>query len=161
MLERRLASYTEMSVSSRTAQREVGKAERQLALLDALVERRDALIETCRHENPGTGEITAAAERVEHALTEARTGIGDAAEPLRRTRSRGVYRSPSGEFVVLAYDSAGIEHRHHHAAREAARTHAQAVRLSEEGVGAASHGYLNTSETLGSNWTGGGTSGSG
>ena len=113
------------------------------------------MLETCRHDPPSTTEITAAAEQLEHALAEARTGSATRAERLRRTRTRGVHRSPSGEFVVLVYDTVGIEHRHHHASHEAARTHARAVRLSDEGIGAASQGFLNASETLGSNWTGG------
>ena len=122
-----------MSVTSRFAQREVDKAEHQLALLDTLVADRDALLATCRHDPPSTTEIASAAEQLEHALAEARTGIGHGAERLRRTRTRGVHRSPSGEYVVLAYDTVGIEHRHHYAAREAARAHARAARLSESG----------------------------
>ena len=117
----RLASYREMSVSSRFAQREVDRAEHQLALLDTLVADHDALLATCRQDPPSTAEIASAAARLEQAIAEARTGIGDAAERLRRTRIRGVHRSPSGEYVVLDYDNVGIEHRHHHAAREAAR----------------------------------------
>ena len=134
VLERRLASYREMSVTSRFAQRELDKTEHQLALLDTLVADRDALLATCRHDPPDPTEIASAATRLEQALAETRTGIGDGAERLRRTRTRGVHHSPSGEYVVLAYDTVGIEYRHHHAAREAARAHARALRLTTKDI---------------------------
>jgi hypothetical protein len=45
-----------------------------------------------------------------------------------------VLRSPSGEYVVLAYDSTGVLERHRFATRSEARTFYTLVREDERGL---------------------------
>jgi hypothetical protein len=132
LLERRLASYREMSVTSRRSARELAKVERQLGYLDALGSHREELERAARRKPAIENDITAATQLLEHTLEEARALLRDEAEPLGRTLARSVYRSPSGEYVVLAYDTSGIERRHRFATRKEARAHSRALRLQDK-----------------------------
>ena len=133
-LEARLASYREASITSRRSASEAQRLERHVRLLDGLSAAREALVAVGGRDDADADEVTEATRRVEQLLDEARTDIGDSAEPLRRTRSRGILRSPSGEFVVLAYDSTGVLERHRFATRAEARTFHALVREDERGL---------------------------
>jgi hypothetical protein len=133
-LEARLASYREASITSRRSASEAQRLERHLRLLDGLSAARDALVAVGGRDDADADEVTGATGHVERLLEEARTEIGDSAEPLRRTLSRGVLRSPSGEYVVLAYDSTGVLERHHFRSRGEARTFYALVREDERGL---------------------------
>jgi hypothetical protein len=121
-----------MGVTSRRSQRQAEKVERQLACFDELQAMREALVVIAGRNRPDADEITTATHQLDAALTTARELIGDSAEPLRRTVSRGVYRSPSGEFVVLTFDTLGIEHRHHFDQRAEARAFRRSAAHSEK-----------------------------
>lgn len=132
LLERRIIAYREMSVTSHRSQREVAKTERQLACLDALAAHREELERAARRRPASERDITAATRVLVDALDDARNLVGNEAEPLRRTLSRGVYRSPSGEYVVIGWDTVGIEQRHHFQTHAEARAHARVVRIQEK-----------------------------
>lgn len=132
VLEQRVVSYRDMSVTSRRSARELDKVERQLACLDALSSHREELERAARGQPASRTDITAATQLLEETLEEARALVGHDAEPLRKTLSRGVYRSPSGEYVVLEYDTVGIERRHRFATRAEARARARTIRFQEK-----------------------------
>jgi len=132
ILERNLASYQRMGVNSHRSRQEAEKVERSLVCVDAVAAARETLVHSGQRERPVTEEIAEATARLEQMLAEARAAVGDSAERLRRTRSRAVYRSGSGEFVVLAYDTLGIERRHRFDTRTEARAFHLSVRLTEK-----------------------------
>lgn len=132
LLEQRLATYREMSVTSRVSARAFAKVERQLACLDSLGSHRDELERAARRRPPSADDVATATQILERTLEEARALVKYDAEPLKRTRSRGVYRSPSGEYVVLGHDTVGIERRHRFDTRAAARAHARTLRFQEK-----------------------------
>jgi hypothetical protein len=133
-LEARLASYRQASITSRRSASEAQRLEHHVRLLDGLSAAREALVAVGGRDDVDADEVVESTGRVEHLLEEARTDIGDSAEPLRRTLSRGVLRSPSGEYVVLAYDSTGVLERHRFATRGEARTFHALVREAERGL---------------------------
>jgi hypothetical protein len=133
-LEARLASYRQTSITSRRSASEVRRLEHHVRLLDGLSAAREALVAVGGRDDVDADEVVESTGRVEQLLEEARTEIGDSAEPLRRTLSRGVLRSPSGEYVVLAYDSTGVLERHRFATRGEARTFHTLVREDERGL---------------------------
>ena len=130
-LEERLAAYREMSVTSRLSARQLAKVERQLECLDTLPSHREELERAACRQPPNAKDITAATQLLEDALEQARRLVEHDAEPLRRTPYRGVYRSPSGEYVVRDYDTVGIERRRRFDSRGEARACARALRLEE------------------------------
>jgi class 3 adenylate cyclase len=130
-IERRLKSYRGMSLNSRRAAWQAGKLEQSVQLLDSLAAARETLLTVGCREPPDAHEISEATKNLDQLLDEARETIGDSAERLRRTLSPGVYRSPSGEYVVLAYDTAGIERRHHFKTRREARAYRKVVREAD------------------------------
>lgn len=132
VLDRRIAYYRAMGVTSRRSASEVAKIERQLACLDALGSHREELERAVRRQPASTNDIKAATELLEQALEQARALIGLDAEPLGRTPWRGVYRSSSGEYVVLGYDTVGVERRHRFDTREEARALARSIRFQEK-----------------------------
>lgn len=131
-LARLLASYREMSVTSRRSAREFAKIESQLACLEMLGSHREELERAARRQPASRNDIAAATQLLEQALEQARALVGHAAEPLRRTLSRGVYRSPSGEYIVLGYDTVGIERRHRFATRAEARARSRTIRFEQK-----------------------------
>jgi class 3 adenylate cyclase len=132
LLERRRASYRQMSVSSHRSAAELAKVERQLASLDALGSHREELARAARRQPASENDIKAATQLLEQTLEQARPLLGEDAEPLRRTLARGVYRSPSGEYIVLAYDTIGIEQRVHFDTLTEARAFRRSVRFGEK-----------------------------
>ena len=128
-LEERRAAYREMSDTSRRSARQAAKVERQLECLDALPAQREELERAARRQPPSVKDITAATHVLEDALEQARALVEHDAEPLRRTLSRGVYRSPSGEYVVRDYDTVGIERRRRFDSRAEARAYSRDVLL--------------------------------
>jgi hypothetical protein len=131
-LERRFISYRDMGVSSRRAASEAAKLERQLQLADGLAASAEAVTMAGCRAQPHADEIADATRQLEHLLGEARETIGDSGEPLRRTFWRGVYRSTSGEYVVLSYDTAGVQKRHRFTRRKEALVFRDVVRVEEK-----------------------------
>jgi hypothetical protein len=132
LLEQRLAAYRQMSVTSRRSAVQAAKVERQLACLDALASHREELERSARRQPPSENEVRAATRLLEQTLEQARPLLGEDAEPLRRTLARGVYRSPSGEYIVLGYDTSGIERRRHFDTRAEARAFRRSVRIGDK-----------------------------
>lgn len=130
-LAKKLAEARDLGVLSKNAAQAASRLERQLALVDAVAHARqelDAAIGELEQRATATqaGQLDALrrdvdtfSTRLSAALDDALRQVGYAAERLRRTRHRGIYRQ--GEtWVVRHYDTLGVEHLvRFHALREA------------------------------------------
>jgi hypothetical protein len=98
-----------MSFTSRRASDAARVVDRQLALLDAIEERRLSLEQAARRSTPDSGEIEQATGALDAAVQEARAAIGTTGVRTRRTLRRGIRRL-GDEYIIVTYDETGIEH---------------------------------------------------
>ncbi|HVD59068.1 MAG TPA: adenylate/guanylate cyclase domain-containing protein [Thermoleophilaceae bacterium] len=144
-LTRSLSAQREMAVVSRRAGREAEALEAQIACVDRLLDRRQALADLAGELPSALDEaltaegIASLRERVAAAtaqLDEAVARVASTLDPLsfklQRTRHRGVYRA-SGKYVVPFSDELGGERRREFETLGEARNFRAALRLAEKG----------------------------
>ena len=143
-LTRRLAAQREMAVYSRRARQEAESLEAQIARVDRLLERRQALADLAG-ELPSALDETLTAERIASLrervatttaqLDEATARAASVLDPLsfkhERTRHRGVYRS-NGRYVVPFSDELGVDRRREFETLDEARNFRTALRVAEK-----------------------------
>ena len=122
-LARRLAAQQNVAYVSQSARREVESLEGQIACVDRLLDRQQALAELAAElaSNLGKsrpeerlasfrGRIAAATAELDDALARAASVVDPLSFKLRRTRRRGVYSS-GRKYVVPFVDELGRERR--------------------------------------------------
>ena len=143
-LTRRLAAQREMAVFSQRARQETESLEAQIARVDRLLERRQALADLAG-ELPSALEETLTAERIATLrervaattaqLDEAAAHAASALDPLsfkpERTRHRGVYRS-NRKYVVPFSDELGVDRRREFETLDEAQNFRTALRVAEK-----------------------------
>jgi hypothetical protein len=143
-LTRRLAAQREMAVLSQHARQETDSLEAQIACVDRLLDRWQALADLAG-ELPSALDETLTAERIASLrervapttaqLDEAAARAASALDPLsfklERTRRRGVYRS-NGKYVVPFSDELGGDDRREFETLDEARNFRTALRVAEK-----------------------------
>ena len=133
-----------MAVFSQRARQEAESLEAQIARVDRLLERRQALADLAE-ELPSALDETLTAERIASLrervaattaqLDEAAARAASALDPLsfkhERTRHRGVYRS-NGKYVVPFSDELGVDRRREFETLDEARNFRTALRVAEK-----------------------------
>jgi class 3 adenylate cyclase len=130
-LERRLSAYRAMSGTSNRAATAAKTVERQLEHLDAVRDRGAEVERVARGSSPEAEKVQEAASALDVAVAEARATIGKAGGRTRRTLFPGVRRL-GHEYVVVAFDDAGIEHVNVFETMREARAFRRVVHLSEQ-----------------------------
>ena len=143
-LTRRLAAQREMAVFSQRARQEAESLEAQIARVERLLERRQALGDLAG-ELPDALDETLTAERIASLrervaattaqLDEAAAQAASALDPLsykhERTRHHGVYRS-NGRYVVPFSDELGVDRRRDFETLDEAQNFRTALRAAEK-----------------------------
>jgi hypothetical protein len=127
---RRLAAYGAMSFTSTRASEAAQTVNRQLALLDAIDERRLSLEQAARRSTPDNTEIEQATGALDTAVAEARAAIGITGVRTRRTPRRGIRRL-GNEYVIITFDETGIEQVNTFDTMREAREFRDAVKVAD------------------------------